>query len=132
VLGGVRPGVVTLPVADGKPVPLPAGLVVDPAPVLSDPVTLPLPAPLGVPSVPPDPALPLIAIVPPAPVLPLGPIVPPEVEAPPEGPPAPPPPVEPPPEPPADWAYATPAVAAKTPMVRIVRFMEFTPASVVD
>lgn len=135
VLGGVRPGVVTLPVADGKPVPLPDGLVVDPAPVLPDPVTLPLPAPLGVPSVPPEPVVPLGAIVPPAPVLPLWPIVPPEVEVPPEAPPALPPaepPAEPPPEPPPDWAYAAPAVAANRAMVRIARFMEFTPVCLID
>jgi hypothetical protein len=126
VLGGVRPGVVTLPVADGKPAPLPAGFVADPAPVLPDPVTLPLPVALGVPSVPPDPVVPLGAIVPPAPVLPLRPIVPPEVEAPPEAPPALPPaepPAEPPPELPPDWAYATPTVAANKAIVRIVLFM---------
>jgi hypothetical protein len=123
-------------VADGKPAPLPAGFVVDPAPVvLSGPVTLPLPVALGVPSVPPDPVVPRGAIVPPAPVLPLRPIVPPEVEAPPEAPPAPPPaepPPEPPPELPPDCAYAAPIVAANRAIVMIVRFMAFAPVSVND
>jgi hypothetical protein len=122
-LGGNWPGVVTLPVADGSPAPLPAGFAAGPvpvppspgaavvpepvAPMLPEPVALPAPDARGVPKVPPDP------------VVPLGAIVPPEFEPPPDAlPPAAPP------ELPPDWAYAMPAVAASNAIVRKARLMD--------
>jgi hypothetical protein len=61
-LGGTRPGVVTLPVADGKPVPLPDVLALEPARVLPGPVTLLGTVPPSVSKVLPGPVVPLEAL----------------------------------------------------------------------
>jgi hypothetical protein len=120
-LGGVRPGVETLPVADGRPgFAVPGDTCVPVVPVPVEPVV----GVRGVPSVPPEPMVPLGAMVPPAPVLPLRPIVPPDVEAPPVTP-AEPPADPPPPEPPLPplWAWATPMEAKSRAIVASARFM---------